>query len=244
MLPYYQVDGNITGGSLKVTSSENADFSLDCVLLATPDENYRIDEVSVDKAPIKGTNGKYTYNLAPVLYKNFGDSIATYTFSAKFSKIEEPPVIVPDTEDYLDDLRALLRNAINLGGKQTVTWNKGTSLPYDVMKLLEDNPDVTLKFNYSYQGVDYRVVLSGMYVKADPKIPWYGPLYLYKYYGEVNVSTPNIKNPTATSHTYTVVKGDTLTGIAKRLNTTVHELVIINNIKNPDLIRTRQILKY
>lgn len=244
VLPYYQVDGNITGGSLKVTSSEKADFSLDCVLLATPDENYRIDEVSVDKAPIKGTNGRYTYNLAPVLYKNFGDSIATYTFSAKFSKIEEPPVIVPDTEDYLDELRALLRNAINLGGKQTVTWNKGTSLPYDVMKLLEDNPDVTLKFNYSYQGVDYRVVLSGMYVKADPKIPWYGPLYLYKYYGEVNVSTPNIKNPTATSHTYTVVKGDTLTGIAKRFNTTVHELVIINNIKNPDLIRTRQILKY
>lgn len=244
VLPYYQVDGNITGGSLKVTSYEKADFSLDCVLLATPDENYRIDEVSVDKAPIKGTNGRYTYNLAPVLYKNFGDSIATYTFSAKFSKIEEPPVIVPDTEDYLDELRALLRNAINLGGKQTVTWNKGTSLPYDVMKLLEDNPDVTLKFNYSYQGVDYRVVLSGMYVKADPKIPWYGPLYLYKYYGEVNVSIPNIKNPTATSHTYTVVKGDTLTGIAKRFNTTVHELVIINNIKNPDLIRTRQILKY
>lgn len=36
--------------------------------------------------------------------------------------------------------------------------------------------------------------------------------------------------------TYTVVKGDTLTAIAKRLGTTVSQLVSLNNIKNPNYI--------
>lgn len=42
---------------------------------------------------------------------------------------------------------------------------------------------------------------------------------------------------------YTVVKGDTLTKIAQRENTTVAELVKLNGIKNPDLILTGQKLK-
>ena len=39
---------------------------------------------------------------------------------------------------------------------------------------------------------------------------------------------------------YTVKKGDTLSGIAKRYNTTVNELVFLNSerIKDPDLIVT------
>lgn len=43
--------------------------------------------------------------------------------------------------------------------------------------------------------------------------------------------------------TYVVQKGDTLTGIAKKYGTTVEELVRINDIDNPDLIETGQILK-
>lgn len=42
---------------------------------------------------------------------------------------------------------------------------------------------------------------------------------------------------------YTVVKGDSLTAIAKRFNTSVSKLVKDNNISNPDLIYTGQILK-
>lgn len=40
-----------------------------------------------------------------------------------------------------------------------------------------------------------------------------------------------------------VIRGDTLTGIARRYNTTVSTLVSINNIKNPNLIYVNQILK-
>ena len=41
---------------------------------------------------------------------------------------------------------------------------------------------------------------------------------------------------------YTVQKGDTLSKIAKQNNTTVDELVRLNNIRNPNLIRTGQTL--
>jgi flagellum-specific peptidoglycan hydrolase FlgJ len=42
---------------------------------------------------------------------------------------------------------------------------------------------------------------------------------------------------------YIVKKGDTLTAIAKRYNTTVQKLVKLNNIKNPDLILVGQKLR-
>lgn len=43
--------------------------------------------------------------------------------------------------------------------------------------------------------------------------------------------------------TYTVVKGDTLTAIAKKYNTTVNNLVQLNGIKNPDYIVIGQVLR-
>lgn len=47
----------------------------------------------------------------------------------------------------------------------------------------------------------------------------------------------------STVRTYTVKKGDTLSGIAKKYNTTVDSLVKKNNIKNRNLIYTGQVLK-
>ena len=49
--------------------------------------------------------------------------------------------------------------------------------------------------------------------------------------------------PQSTGRTYTVVKGDTLTKIAKRFNTTVKRLCELNNISNPNLIRVGQVLR-
>ncbi|NLF28953.1 MAG: LysM peptidoglycan-binding domain-containing protein, partial [Clostridiales bacterium] len=45
-----------------------------------------------------------------------------------------------------------------------------------------------------------------------------------------------------TGQTYTVVRGDTLSGIAARFGTTVAELVRLNNIANPNLIFPGQVL--
>jgi LysM repeat protein len=54
-------------------------------------------------------------------------------------------------------------------------------------------------------------------------------------------TTPAPTTPTYTS--YTVKKGDTLSGIAKTYGTTVAKLVEINSIKDPDLIQIGQVLK-
>ena len=48
---------------------------------------------------------------------------------------------------------------------------------------------------------------------------------------------------TSTGKTYTVTKGDTLSGIAAQYGTTVDTLVQLNNIKNPNLIVVGQVLK-
>ena len=147
------------------------------------------------------------------------------------------------TRDYLDDLRDLLKAAIALGGEQTVYWDKGTALPYDIMKTLQDNPNITLVFSYTYLDKDYKVTLPGKNVKAFDTIPWYGPMYLYGTYGMFNAQAPVTSSPNA-ERTYTVVPGDTLSGIAKRLGTTVRSLVNLNGIKNPDFISVGQVLKY
>lgn len=54
------------------------------------------------------------------------------------------------------------------------------------------------------------------------------------------VATPK---PTVTTTTYTVKKGDTLTSIAKKYNTTVNKLVADNNIKNKNVITVGQKIK-
>lgn len=71
------------------------------------------------------------------------------------------------------------------------------------------------------------------------------------------VKLNNIKNPnliitgqvlkvpakTEKDEYYAVKKGDTLTKIAKKYETTVQNLVKLNNIKNPDLILVGQKLR-
>jgi murein DD-endopeptidase MepM/ murein hydrolase activator NlpD len=49
--------------------------------------------------------------------------------------------------------------------------------------------------------------------------------------------------PASVSKTYTVVKGDNLTRIAARNNTTVQRLVELNGIKNANLIQVGQVIK-
>lgn len=59
-------------------------------------------------------------------------------------------------------------------------------------------------------------------------------------------STENIATPQNTTNqviTYTVARGNTLSQIAREFNTTVREIAGLNNIQNPNLIFTGQILR-
>lgn len=100
-------------------------------------------------------------------------------------------VNIPDPE-YITELKDTydsLKNAIKdlkegkLQGKQTFYMNKGNALPLGIMKLLSENPNLVIDFKYYYEGQYYHAIIPGDKVIIDESIPWYGPLYLNKYYG-------------------------------------------------------------
>ena len=150
-------------------------------------------------------------------------------------------------EDYFDELRTNLSAAVKKGGMQTVFWNKGTALPYDIMRTLQDNSNITLNFKYKYMGISYDITIPGRAVKTNVNVKWYGPINLYGTYGRYSATT---SNPTIEqtkqqiSGTYTVKKGDSLSRIARRFNTSIQHLVDVNNIPDKNKIREGQILKY
>ena len=187
--------------------------------------------------------------VSGTLEREAGEAVGTYeirqgTLSAGqnyYISFTGATFTIIEEQDYLKELRAMLQSAIARGGEQTVTWAKGTSLPNDIMKTLEDHPQITLIFKYSYEGKGYTVTLSGKYVKAWKNIPWFGPLYLYGNYGQYGAGTASSDQATGV---YVVKRGDNLTKIARELKVTVAHLVQRNQIKNPNLIWARQVLRY
>ncbi|SDA48693.1 hypothetical protein SAMN02910368_00784 [Lachnospiraceae bacterium G11] len=97
---------------------------------------------------------------------------------------EEPSVSTK--KDWLEILNETIDEAINEaikeGTPQTIYLKGVTGLPITLMRKLKDNPQITLDMSYSYEGVDYHAVVPGKSVIVDDTIPWYGPLYLNKYY--------------------------------------------------------------
>ena len=150
----------------------------------------------------------------------------------------EPDPEIPE-KDWLDDLRLKLQIAAELGGPQTVTYSGDFALPYEIMQYLVEHTDITFIYTVTYEGVEYTITIPGGKAIADPNIGWYGPLWLLANYGGDKV--PEIQ---AGSGKYTVVEGDTLSGIAEKFNTTVEELAKKNGIKNPDYIIVGQVIVY
>ena len=94
--------------------------------------------------------------------------------------------------DGCDELRVQLSNAIaaakSTGKPQTVYWSKSSSLPADVMRMLQGS-NVTLVFSCKYQGVPITLIIPGSAVIISPAVEWYGPVYLYALYGNNKQST-------------------------------------------------------
>ena len=67
--------------------------------------------------------------------------------------------------------------------------------------------------------------------------------FLLNQGGVAPATPPPAKPVTNNPATYTVVRGDNLTAIARRFGTTVAELARINKIVNPSAIRVGQVLK-
>ncbi len=117
---------------------------------------------------------------------------------------------------------------------------KSINLPVSVDPFIKDKYTVvkgdTLSKIGAKLGVDWKK-LAQMNNIASPYIIYVGQVL------RVNSTTPVINTPAASTKTYTVKRGDTLSLIAGRYGTTYQKLAQINNISNPNLIRVGQVLK-
>ena len=151
----------------------------------------------------------------------------------------EPEII--EIKDWLDPIRTEVGIGVEVikesGNATTVYYTGDFSLPYEIMKTLQDNPLLTLVYTFPFEGETVTVSIPGSQVVASPEIPWYGPAYLVSNFSSGKVYGNE-------SGVYIVKKGDTLTAIAHVFGTTVQALVDKNKIKNPDLIYVGQEIKY
>lgn len=105
---------------------------------------------------------------------------------------------------------------------------------YGINKMKKAGVDSTLfEICFISNANDMKVLMANMQAIAD-------------LYAEGIASEYGLTKKTTTStttNTYTVVKGDTLTAIAKKYNTTVDKLVSLNSIKDKNKISIGQVLK-
>ena len=122
-----------------------------------------------------------------------------------------------------------------------VTKDEGiNTLSNEIMQMLVKRGDVALEMEYTYQGMDYHILIpAGKAVDND--IPWYGPLYLSAYFGAGEAAADM---SAANGVTVVVKKGDTLSGIARRYHTTLARLAAVNpQIKNLNRIIPGQVIR-
>ena len=120
------------------------------------------------------------------------------------------------------------------GGTLNITREDGLNhLDRDLVRLIVER-NIDFHMEYTYNGVDYQIVIPGSQAAFDESIPIYGPLYLAAHYSVGAASAPD-------SVTYTVTRGDTLSRIAAANGTTVAALAALNpQITNVNVIYTGQ----
>lgn len=90
--------------------------------------------------------------------------------------------VIEKTEQQIEEVARKLQSG-ELKGPQTIYLDKGKALPYSTIKMLEDNPDISLDFRYRYLAKNYHAVVNGKKHKITPDVKVAGPLYIDKYYG-------------------------------------------------------------
>lgn len=239
-------DGHGTAQASPTNASNEAIITLS----ATPSSNYEFDRWTTDDdIQIVNTSSSHTTfrmidrNVAVRAY--FKAKSAAKKDENKSSDHESSSApsnnINTKVPDGCEELRQLLVKEAASGKSQTIKWNKGTSLPADVILFLHNNPNLTLEFSYTYGGNSYVITIPGRSAIVNPSVDWYGPVYLYLLYG--GDKAPSV-TATTTTGSYKVKQGDTLSAIAGRLKTTVKHLKEVNNIKNADRIKPGMTLKY
>ena len=170
----WEANENSYGYYVEVYDGESSFEPGDTVTIYLP---FAIDESKVIYAD---ANEDWSYELvSPTCV------VATNLISDNDSWIEVYlPKPASSTEDqfWFKPMKTQLNIAAEIAstsGKEAVAEVSGDfGLSYEIMKWLEDHPNVTLKYALTYKGADYNIVIKGGQKLADPEIPWYGPEYL------------------------------------------------------------------
>lgn len=102
-----------------------------------------------------------------------------------------------------------------------------------------------LRYTSSYSGATARACKAGIakITQIAAKNPHPYHLQAVAGKGSTVYGWVDAKDVQSTANTYTVKAGDTLSGIAKKYNTTVAKLVELNGVKDPNLIFKGQLIK-
>lgn len=116
-----------------------------------------------------------------------------------------------------------------------MVWGHGEGHVAVVDKVVDNDTVETIESGWSYRA---EPIVRRITRKRGTNGRWG---YSYDFITFIYPPAPQPPTPPAPVY-YTVKRGDTLTKIAKMFNTTVAELVRLNNIKNPNLIITGDVL--
>lgn len=137
------------------------------------------------------------------------------------------------------------------GPKHATGWAKWGMLPWIDYTVMPEpptpGPDPQPEENVYYtvkKGDNLTKIAASFNVTVSQIVAWNNiknPNLIYK--GQVLIVGKKTPSPEPTKEYYTVVKGDTLSGIAKKFNVALITLIKWNNIKNANLIFPGQVLR-
>ncbi len=172
------------------------------------------NEISTNGGGPEAIDHKYMYvgSCTPLA----GLSNSSASSSGSSDEGEQTPY-----EEYLAEVEEQIAEAET---GSTVVMEEGISaLSKDIMKDLLDKGDVDLRMEFTYDGVDYLIIIPAGEA-LDEDIPWYGHLYLTARFG-------NRAAGSSKAGGYTVQPGDSMSRIAKKWGMTLEELAA----KNPQI---------
>lgn len=160
----------------------------------------------------------------------------------------QPDNIFAKVIDFFDDVfhRAIIKVNINDYLSDINNYHK-KMIDYDnvsaqkIIKIFDDVAQVDAHYKNEIQNSNQGLEKLIVYVRKCSNAISYRSAQLTSQ-SSVNTTNPS-PSPSSNTGTYVVRKGDTLTAIAQKYNTTVAELVRLNNISNPNLIITGNTLR-
>lgn len=219
-----------------------------CIIKATEDVNYTNSELKtqVDGAIAAGMNfGFYHF------YRGNGELEAKYfieTIENYIGKMKIKPVIDIEANWSYSDVKSFINYVEKKLNTECIIYcNKSYAKELSKYKDLAEKP-LWLAYYWDYINIPPVEAYKDHGFKNQIGLQWSDRLTVAGINCDVNLfneealikSTPSKPD---VADTYTVVSGDTLSGIASKYGTTVQALCALNNISNANLIYAGQILK-